>query len=246
VPVGYDASRGQIGDLNTITSELFHRLFPAWSAGIAYAAVAVAALIPAAVMSISAANLFTRAIYREYLSPDATPREEANVSRWTSLVVKFGAVAVLLLINPQFSIDLQLIGGVIILQILPAVFFGVLTGWFHRWALMLGLLSGLVWGVYLLYQTSSGNDRHFGGPNYPLAGFGLDTRATVYTGVLALLLNLVVVVVFTALFRLFRFGVGEDLTRPRDYVADADDPMIKRLDNLLDGLPRASVGAHER
>ena len=40
---------------------------------------------------------------------------------------------VILLIDPQFSIDLQLIGGVIILQTLPAVALGLYTRWFHKW-----------------------------------------------------------------------------------------------------------------
>ena len=36
-------------------------------------------------------------------------------------------MAFILLIDPQFSIDLQLIGGVIILQTLPAVAIGLFT-----------------------------------------------------------------------------------------------------------------------
>ena len=43
-----------------------------------------------------------------------------------SLVVKAGAVVVILALEPQFSIDLQLIGGVLILQTLPAIAFGLL------------------------------------------------------------------------------------------------------------------------
>ena len=65
---------------------IFHNLFPAWWAGIAYATLAVAALIPAAIMSISAANLFTRSIYSEYFRPRATAAEEARVGRWASLL----------------------------------------------------------------------------------------------------------------------------------------------------------------
>jgi hypothetical protein len=53
-------------------------------------------------------------------------------------VVKLGAVAAILFIDPQFSIDLQLIGGVIILQTLPAVALGLYTRWLHRGALIAG------------------------------------------------------------------------------------------------------------
>src|SRR5689334_22033831 len=91
-------------DNNTIVPNLFDALFPQWFAGIAFAAVAIGALVPAAIMSIAAANLFTRNIYKDYFHPTATPAEEATVSKIASLVVKIGAVVVILAINPQFSI----------------------------------------------------------------------------------------------------------------------------------------------
>jgi hypothetical protein len=71
-------------------------------------------------MSIGAANLFTRGIYREFIRAAASPRQETRVSRIASLLVKLGALEVVLLFTPQFAIDLQLTGGVLILQILPA------------------------------------------------------------------------------------------------------------------------------
>jgi SSS family solute:Na+ symporter len=252
VPLGSNFAKGVTGDLNTITPELFHALFPAWSAGIAYAAIAVAALIPAAVMAISAANLFTRSIYREYIRRNASPREEANVSRWTSLLVKFGAAALLLLINPGFSTELQLLAGALVVQIIPAVFVGLMTPWFHRWALIVGMVAGLGASLYMLYETPqlSGTGRvvqaHFGGSSWPLSKFGFDTQTTVYAGLLALLLNFAIVIFLTMLLRLFSLGVGADRTHPDDYFADADDPLIERLDTLLDGLPRQPQGQHER
>ncbi|GIF73593.1 sodium:solute symporter family protein [Asanoa siamensis] len=234
------------GDLNTVMPRMFQQLFPAWSAGIAYAALAVAALIPAAVMSISAANAFTRSIYRTYLRPDAPPAEEARVSRWTSLVVKFGAVAFIVLLRPSYAVDLQLIGGVVILQTIPAVFLGLLTAWFDRRALIAGLGTGLAVGVALLWdvqQVGAGGrvvKAHFGGSSMPLG----DTGATVYVGLVALAVNLLVVTVLTLLLRLLRVPRGRDATSPADYTADADDPMIKRLDEILDGLPARPGGAH--
>ncbi len=55
-------------------------------------------------------------------------------------------------IDPQFSIDLQLIGGVIILQTLPAVAIALYTRWLHRWALVAGWVVGMALRAsYLLY-----------------------------------------------------------------------------------------------
>jgi SSS family solute:Na+ symporter len=203
-------------------------------------------------MSISAANLFTRSIYREFLRPDATPPEEARVSQYASLLVKIGAMAFILLLNPEYSVELQLIGGVIILQTIPAVFVGLLTGWFHRLALIGGLLVGLAAGVLMLYnipQLGPGGTvvkAHFGGSGWALSRFGLDSSASVYVGLLALGVNLIVVVLGTALLRALGVPAGRDATRPEDYLADADDPEVDRLEQLLDGLPQAGSGAHAR
>ncbi len=99
------------GDGNTVVPVLFQEMFPTWFAGIAFAAIGIGALVPAAIMSIAAANLFTRNIYKEFLKRDASPRQEAQVAKVVSLVVKLGAVAAIIFIDPQFSIDLQLIGA---------------------------------------------------------------------------------------------------------------------------------------
>ena len=66
--------------------------------------------------------------------------------------------------SPQFSINLQLIGGVIILQALPAVFVGLYTRWPHRGAAR-RLGGGHGAGVWMLYVTPNpaANQAHWGG-----------------------------------------------------------------------------------
>src|SRR5688572_23104176 len=93
-------------DTNTIVPVLFDKQFPDWFAGVAFAAIGIGALVPAAIMSIAAANLFTRNIYKEYLNREASPAQEAKVSKLASLVVKVGALLCIVLLDPQFSIDL--------------------------------------------------------------------------------------------------------------------------------------------
>ena len=51
---------------------LFSTMFPSWFAGVADAAIIIGALVPAAIMSIAAANLFTRTIYKELFRPYAS------------------------------------------------------------------------------------------------------------------------------------------------------------------------------
>ncbi|MDR8410155.1 sodium:solute symporter [Nonomuraea sp. 3-1Str] len=219
-------------DTNTIIPRLFDQMFPDWFTGVAYAAVGIGALVPAAIMSIAAANLFTRNIYREYLNKQATDAQEAKVSKLVSLVVKVGAVLCILLLDPQFSIDLQLIGGVIILQTLPSVALGLYTRWFHRGGLITGWAAGLAAGVWMLYliPNPAKGKAHFGGSAFALEKLGLDTPMTVYAGFLALAVNLVVSVLATLAFRAAKVADGEDATSRGDYFADEGDPRVKELD----------------
>src|SRR4029078_8609415 len=94
-------------DPSTVVPLLFEKMFPSWFAVISYAPIGIGALVPAAIMSIAAANLFTRNIYVEELAKDADPAAQARVAKLASLVVKFGALLFIVLIDPQFSIDLQ-------------------------------------------------------------------------------------------------------------------------------------------
>jgi SSS family solute:Na+ symporter len=218
-------------DGNTIVPVLFQEMFPSWFAGVAFAAIGIGALVPAAIMSIAAANLFTRNIYKEFLKKDATPHQEAQVAKVTSLVVKVGAVAAILFIDPQFSIDLQLIGGVIILQTLPSVALGLLTRWFHRWALVLGWVAGMAIGMWMLYTIPNPKTGHlhFGGSAFALSKLGFDTDWTIYTGFVAVLVNLLVAVIATLIFRAAKAPDGADATTPDDYTADEGDPKVSEV-----------------
>jgi SSS family solute:Na+ symporter len=222
------------GDGNTIVPALFDQQFPNWFAGVAFAAIGIGALVPAAIMSIAAANTFTRNIYKEYFRPDATPKEETTVAKIVSLVVKFGALGFVVFLNPSFAIDLQLIGGVIILQILPAVGIGLFTRWFHRGGLIAGWAVGMVVALKLLYDipkkdpaTGEVIKAHFGGSGYPLANFGLDTDVSVWVGMIAIAANLVVAVLVTAALRAMKVSAGVDATSRADYFAEAGEPGVK-------------------
>jgi SSS family solute:Na+ symporter len=229
-------------DGNTVVPLLFDQMFPHWFAGIAFAAVAIGALVPAAIMSIAAANLWTRNVYKEYLRKDATPAQEARSSKIASLVVKLGALVAILALDPQFSIDLQLIGGVIILQTLPAVGLGLFTRWFHRGGLVAGWFAGMAAGCWLLWNipqtvvTADGPKvvrEHFGGSAFKLSELGFDTTVTVYAGFLAVLVNLVVAAAVTLALRAADVADGPDGTEVGDYEVDAGDPRVHDLD--LDG-----------
>lgn len=225
-------------DNNTIVPVLFDQQFPAWFAGIAFAAIGIGALVPAAIMSIAAANLWTRNIYKEYIKKDADPGQEAKQAKFASLIVKFGAVLFIVFIDPQFSIDLQLIGGVIILQTLPAVAISLYTRWFHRWALIAGWVAGMVWGFAMLYEipNPAAGKAHFGGSALPLGQLSLfgwhpfsGSLTQIYVGIVALVGNLIVAAVATWILRATKVPNGVDQTRNDDYHADEGDPSLKEV-----------------
>ncbi|MEU6644985.1 monocarboxylate uptake permease MctP [Saccharomonospora sp. NPDC046836] len=223
-------------DTNTIVPQLFHNEFPAWFAGIAFAAIGIGALVPAAIMSIAAANLWTRNIYKEFFKRNATPAEEARQAKFASLIVKFGAVAFILFIDPQFSIDLQLIGGVMILQTLPAVAIALYTRWLHRWGLVAGWIVGMFWGMLLLYNipNPATGRAHFGGSALALDKLNIfgwqpfaGSTVQIYVGIVALIANLLVAVVVTLIARGVKAFNGTDTTEDADYHVDEGDENLR-------------------
>jgi SSS family solute:Na+ symporter len=225
-------------DGNTIVPVLFDSQFSSWFAGIAFAAIGIGALVPAAIMSIAAANLWTRNIYKEYIRKNATPQEEAKQAKLASLVVKLGAVAVIILIDPQFSIDLQLIGGVLILQTLPAVALALYTRWFHRWGLIAGWIVGIGWGLIMLYgiPNPANGKLHFGGSALALGNMSIfgwhpfsGSLVQIYVGFVALIANLVVAAIVTVIARQMKVFNGTDDTNPADYLADEHDKDLRPI-----------------
>jgi SSS family solute:Na+ symporter len=195
---------------NIAVPGLIHTMFPSWFAGFAFAAISIGALVPASVMSIAAANLFTRNIYREYFRPNCTNREEATVAKSASLVVKLGALVFVLIPGlTAYAINLQLLGGVWILQIFPAVVFGLFTRWFNRWALLLGWAVGMGVGTWMMFQLK------FLTSNYPITIGG--TTYPIYVALIAFVLNLAVAAVVTLIVSLMKLSNGQDATVTADY-----------------------------
>ncbi|MDQ4489943.1 sodium:solute symporter [Sinomonas sp. ASV486] len=210
-----------------VVPQLFLDHFPSWFAGIALAAIAIGALVPAAIMSIAAANLFTRNIYRDFFKPDADPKTEANISKIVSLVVKVGALVFVIAMDQSAAINMQLLGGIWILQTFPAVVAGLYTRWFDRWALLIGWAVGIAFGTLSAYNVvNPATGAHFGGSVAAIPG----TSFSVYIAVTAFALNLIVALVLTLVFRALKVPQGVDATRPSDFGADETDPKVRQIE----------------
>jgi solute:Na+ symporter, SSS family len=222
------AAKIQVDNAQLAVPELLRQMFPSWFAGVAFAAIAIGALVPAAIMSIAAANLWTRNVYKMFINHDATPAQEARQSKLISLVVKSGALFFVLALPSEFAINLQLLGGVWILQTFPAIVIGLYTRWMHRWALFAGWAVGMAYGTWTAYQQPVVGDpgSHFGSPlaTVPFT----DTKG--YIALTAFVINLLVAVLLTVLFNATKLSAGTDQTAPDDYHADAGDVGVGELE----------------
>ena len=233
-PIGLDGKP----NAQLVIPQLFEDMFPSWFAGVAFAAVAIGALVPAAIMSIAAANTFTRNIYRDWLKPDATHAQEAKVGKLVSLLVKAFALVFVLTLDKQNAINFQLLGGIWILQTLPSIVFGLYTRWFHRWALLGGWAVGMVYGTIAAYNVINPTTKgHFGGSLAMIPMLG----KMGYIAMTAFVINLLIAIVATLVLRALKVDSGTDDTIKGDYFADAGDPRVqKNLDtgaHLTTGSP---------
>jgi solute:Na+ symporter, SSS family len=188
-------------------------VFPNWFVGFCFAAIAIGALVPAAIMSIGAANTFTRNIWKPFIHPAMNSQEEAVLAKLMSLIVKVGALAFILFVPTKFALDLQLLGGMWMAQVFPAVIFGLYTRWFNGWALFAGWATGMVLGTWLAWTPAAWVPVH--------SIFG--SNIAVYNGITAFIANVLVASVLSALLP----NTSRDETRAEDYADLPETAVVK-------------------
>ena len=202
------AAHVDVKDGSMAVPALINASFPPWFAGFCFAAIALGALVPAAIMSIGAANLFTRNIWRPYVNQGLSDAQESRVAKNVSLVVKFGALLAVLYLPTKFAINLQLLGGIWMLQIFPAVICGLFTRWLRASALLAGWIAGMALGSALAWHQGLKPVYMFvfGGAHYGI-----------YIGLLALVVNFVVAIVATPIAAALKREVPQDRTQKIDF-----------------------------
>jgi SSS family solute:Na+ symporter len=168
--------------------------------------------VPAAIMSIAVANLYTRNIHREFVNRNPTDKQEAQMAKWVSMVAKLGALIFILFVPTKFAIELQLLGGIWIIQTLPAVMLGAYTRWFNDWALLCGWAAGTIAGTLMAVASKLT-------PTFALTLGGHTFPG--YSALYTVALNLVIAAVLTPLFNGMRSDRAPiDATAPADYLAE--------------------------
>jgi len=186
---------------NFAVPALFLAMFPSWFVGVAFAAIAIGALVPAAIMSIATANTFSRNIYREFINPLCTDAQESQVAKVVSLVIKAGALAFVFFLPLQYALW--------IIQTLPPVVLGLYTRMFNGWALLLGWACGFGLGTWMVAVNNYA-------PVYPLRVLGVTVPC--YIALTALAVNLAVAVVLSLVFNVIASDRTNDKTVTADYV----------------------------
>ncbi|HET7385930.1 MAG TPA: sodium:solute symporter [Nocardioidaceae bacterium] len=204
-----------VSDPNLALPRLFQASFPNWFVGVSFAAIGIGALVPAGIMAIAAANLFSRNIWTTYIRHDSSPSVQTWLARIVAVVISALALLFILAIKTTFILNFQLLGGVWILQTLPALVFGLYTRWFHRWALLVAWAFGIATGTLMAVANafeSSVYAVHLG----PL-------QFSAYAGLIALVVNILVLLILNPLCKLARLPAGADETTADDYEAEVED-----------------------
>src|SRR5215469_2390061 len=157
---------------------------PSWFTGISLLGIFIGGLVPAAIMAISQANLLTRNIIKE-IRPNMSASSEIRITKISSTVFKFVALGFVFTIPATYAISLQLLGGILITQTLPAVFLGLYVKSLRKEPLIVGLIVGIVSGIFMVEYTN-----HFGALTSSL--FNIPIFGSLYVAVVALAFNLII------------------------------------------------------
>ena len=174
-----ESSRGIL-----VVPSLILYTMPGWFSGIALLGIFVGGLVPAAIMAMSQASLLTRNIIKE-IKPNMPASSEIRITKISSTAFKFVALGFVFIVPATYAISLQLLGGILIVQILPAVFFGLyVKSSLRKEPLIVGLLVGIFSGIYMVEYTNN-----FGALTSSLFH---TTFGSLYVAVIALVFNLII------------------------------------------------------
>ncbi len=179
------------GPVTTVPS-LIYAYFPPWFVGFAFLGIFIGGLVPASIMAIAQANLLTRNVLKPYFK-NMTPKLEARLSKYFSIMFKFIALAFIFVVLPTYSLQLQLVGGIIILQTLPSIFLALYSNKLNKWATGVGWLAGQITGLGLLIDA---NFIVTHGTSITTVFFKFSTPlGFFYAGMIGIVVNLLVVLV---------------------------------------------------
>ena len=135
------------GDLSLLT--LARKTFPPWFLGVIGGAGALTAMVPAAVILLTAATLFAKNFWRPIFAPRMTDSQVARLAR--ALVVALSLISLYFAIYSSTTlVSLLLLGYAGVTQFFPGVVLGLYWKRVTRLGVFAGLLAGLASVAFLM------------------------------------------------------------------------------------------------
>jgi SSS family solute:Na+ symporter len=195
--------------------------FPSWFVGVAFAAIAIGALVPASIMAIGSANIIVRDVWTMF-APWRSEASEATAAKVFAALMVVAGLLFMILIPMKDVVNFQLLGGIWISQTFPALALSLF--WrraFTGWGLFVGWLVGVVSGTWMVISLG------FAGSVFSVHVFGVTIPS--YIALVALVLNIVVSFVLTPFLRTVDKGSDE--------TADADYEQVRHVPSTVPGTP---------
>ena len=145
-------------DSNLTMLMMVRKTFPAWFLGLVGGAGALTAMIPAAILLLTGATLYSKNLFKPIFAPNMSDQGVATVARIMVIVLTMGA----LLLSIYTSVTLM---GLLLMCFagVTQLFPGVVLGLFSKRVTTAGVFSGMVAGIALsVVLMVSGRDPYHG------------------------------------------------------------------------------------
>jgi len=144
------------GDLALLM--LVRKTFPAWFLGIVGGAGALTAMVPAAIILLTASTLFIKNVWRPLIAPSMTDDQVARFAR-IMVIVLSGISLYFAIYSSTTLVSLLLLGYAGVTQFFP----GIVLGLFWRRVTKQGVFAGIIIGVgAVAFLVLSKRDPFFG------------------------------------------------------------------------------------
>lgn len=135
------------GDVGLLT--VASRTFPPWFLGVIGGAGALTAMVPAAILLLTAATLFAKNLYRPLFAPQMSEQRIARLAR--AMVVVLGATSLGLAIHGASTlVSLLLTGYAMVTQCFPGVVLGIYWRRVTATGVFIGMIAGVLIAVVLM------------------------------------------------------------------------------------------------
>jgi SSS family solute:Na+ symporter len=175
----------QLKNPNMAFPEIISKTFGPVFTAIIGSIIILGSMIPASIMSIASANLFTRNIYKNLINKNISDTTEKLISKISVAVIILLALFTSLAMSPSFIITLQLMAGSWVVQLFPLIFVPLFTNRVNKIPAGIATVSGILVTTYMLF----------------LVHFKVAIYKGVWVGLYGLVVEIILLLALTFLFQ---------------------------------------------